>query len=320
VFRLKPDQSIPKRLTEDIYTSDEIHDAGCSLEQMRLIGISPKELKPKGYSASDLKTVYDASEIITGGYSPQEIQAAGYSIREMTDGGLTLRQLRAMGYTATQLKKAGYDPKNLISEGYSRLEVSVNYPLDGRIVTPREAKALTTIGKHPWRLRVRESITEMISACNAVKSLEKKIRPFKLKLDGFTAFQFKEAGFHPYDLSRVFSLRELLNAGYSLKKMKYIACCQELKEMGYNTTQLRIVGYSPRWLREGGYSTKEIDEAGYSFKEMKDNQICPGELRALGYTPDQLMEGGWSPKELKEGGFTTQELRQAGGWTRVTPY
>ncbi|MCX7091313.1 MAG: type IVB secretion system protein DotG/IcmE [Legionellales bacterium] len=108
------------------------------------------------------------------------------------------------------------------------------------------------------------------------------------------------------------SLAKALDAGATLKEVKKVCTCEQLKRKGFALSELKGICPCPE-LRALGFSSKQFKEAGYCAAEMKVCGFTACEERGAGFSADEMKNAGYSDGELAGAGFTPAAIAQAGG-------
>eukprot|EP00929_Paragymnodinium_shiwhaense_P053951 TRINITY_DN27047_c0_g1_i3.p1 TRINITY_DN27047_c0_g1~~TRINITY_DN27047_c0_g1_i3.p1 ORF type:complete len:363 (-),score=33.12 TRINITY_DN27047_c0_g1_i3:181-1269(-) len=238
-----------------------------------------KELRDRGCAASDFLGCY-----------AYELRKAGFNVRELMEAGFTLIHFRNRTFTAQELLDAGFDASQLTEKGFCRRgtvtlfstssgfldAVSVNLllpvrrllflaalkdhalvgercccMLDGVVLDPSrsmlesgifsEAKLTITCSEDPHSVTISGMGLEGIDA--------------KMLVDvGFKADQCRKEGYSAKQLLGLFSLQQLIHAGFS---------SEDFRHAGYNSTRLRQV--TGQELFVGGLRARAIVDAGLSL-------------------------------------------------------
>ena len=149
---------------------------------------------------------------------------------------------------------------------------------------------------------------------------------------GFTLDNFKGARFVPEKIKEVFTLKQLKDAGFSVKYLANDKVGFSLQELSakinisvpqtsdnriFTAPDLVKAGFSLRQLKETGFTAEELrpvftlkllNEAGFNAQDLKDAGFSLKELKDAGFNAQDLKDAGFSLKELKDAGFSLQEL------------
>eukprot|EP00929_Paragymnodinium_shiwhaense_P053949 TRINITY_DN27047_c0_g1_i1.p1 TRINITY_DN27047_c0_g1~~TRINITY_DN27047_c0_g1_i1.p1 ORF type:complete len:431 (-),score=43.76 TRINITY_DN27047_c0_g1_i1:181-1473(-) len=289
-----------------------------------------KELRDRGCAASDFLGCY-----------AYELRKAGFNVRELMEAGFTLIHFRNRTFTAQELLDAGFDASQLTEKGFCRRgtvtlfstssgfldAVSVNLllpvrrllflaalkdhalvgercccMLDGVVLDPSrsmlesgifsEAKLTITCSEDPHSVTISGMGLEGIDA--------------KMLVDvGFKADQCRKEGYSAKQLLGLFSLQQLIHAGFS---------SEDFRHAGYNSTRLRQVtaaNFSLEELRSSNLTVQELFDVVMKvpqIAELDNAGILAKEFRGAGYELQQLIAAGFRAKQLKDAEFTGQEL------------
>jgi hypothetical protein len=165
-----------------------------SLEDLIRVGFKLPALKYARFSALNLKHVgYTLPELIAVRFSPIELRSA--FINEINQNPELERLLKPREFTShiRELQKFGYTANDLKEAGYNALQLYKDFRLSDLQragYTDRELKSL---------LNPHDKTLSVIGLCNF----------------GFTAEDFKNAGYDAGELHNCFSLFVLRNAGYT---------------------------------------------------------------------------------------------------------
>jgi serine/threonine protein kinase len=142
----------------------------------------------------------------------------------------------------------------------------------------------------------------------------------RIKALGFTALQFKDAGFdvQPLKAKGIFRLDELLSANYDVSALtKGGYSVAELKRAGVTASQLKTHGCSAQQLKSEGFTAAELIAdnfdmpsliaGGYSVAELKRAGVTASQLKTHGCSA-QLLAAAFSAPELQHAGFNLAEL------------
>jgi hypothetical protein len=112
----------------------------------------------------------------------------------------------------------------------------------------------------------------------------------RIKSLGFTASQFKDAGFdvRPLKAKRIFTLHELVSANYDVPS---------LIAGGYSVAELKNDGVTARQLRTGGCSVQQLKSGGFTATEL---------FNYFAYS--EILAGGFSVADLKNARYDLQGI------------
>ena len=105
-----------------------------------------------------------------------------------------------------------------------------------------------------------------------------------LKQRGATTIQLRAAAVPVEDLVGVYSIRDILNAGYSVS---------DLHASGVNLSALQD-SVPVRDLLEGGYSLQDIVSQGVPLRQLARAGVTPFEMNAVGFADSELAEAGFT--------------------------
>ena len=117
----------------------------------------------------------------------------------------------------------------------------------------------------------------------------------------------------------LFSLQELVDAGFSAKELKQAGFdlrslktagfnFEQLKEAGFDASAFKSDGYDLSQLKSAGFTAEELKEAGFDFSSLKEIGFDPSALRIAGFDASTFKSNGCSLAEIKRAGFTAKEL------------
>jgi len=133
----------------------------------------------------------------------------------------------------------------------------------------------------------------------------KGARAVDLGKAGFTLQQLKEVGYNFTQLKDAFPAQ--LKEVYSFTELKE-AGLDVLMKAGYTATQLKEEGYSARELHAASRSAQELRKVGYSAEELREAGYSFEELNNAGYTPLDLLDTGYEIGDLFDAGYSAQEI------------
>lgn len=108
------------------------------------------------------------------------------------------------------------------------------------------------------------------------------------------------------------SLTKAIDAGATLKDLKQVCTCDQLKRKGFTLSELKQVCLCPE-LRALGFSAKQFKEVGYCAADLKVCGFTACEERGAGFNADEMKNAGYSDGELSGAGFTADAIARAGG-------
>lgn len=166
------------------------------------------------------------------------------------------------------------------------------------------------------RLRIQPySVRELRAAGYRLDDLAASCTPLKLLSGGYTAKDFRDAGFPAHQIkSALVGLlgreeasaiaKDLLDAGYTLP---------DFHEASFTLSELRKLScFSPKELEAAGYTLRDFCQANYSAAELESLGVSVRQLKVAGYSTSQLREAGYTAGQLKLVGYTLIEVRHAG--------
>jgi intracellular multiplication protein IcmE len=109
------------------------------------------------------------------------------------------------------------------------------------------------------------------------------------------------------DLRAVCSCLQLKDDGYQFKDLEPVCSCKDLKGAGYNARQMKDAGFTAERLRLCGFDACELRGAGFTAQQMKDGGFSDGELKGAGFSDDDIARASGLPD-----GITADDVRKAG--------
>ena len=117
----------------------------------------------------------------------------------------------------------------------------------------------------------------------------------------------------------LFSLQELVDAGFSAKELKQARFdlpslktagfnLKQLKEAGFDASAFKSDGYDLSQLKSAGFTAEELKDAGFDFSSLKEIGFDPSDLRIAGFDASTFKSNRCSLAEIKRAGFTAKEL------------
>ena len=189
------------------------------------------------------------------------------------------------------------DLADLRREGYGALEIKTvlrHVPWSQYRMAGFDAKELRKAGCSIGDLKTAGFNTTLNDLCGAGYAIA------ELKTAGFNATlnELRDAGLNP-------ALNELRDAGFSAKELK-------LNKADFSSTDLKNAGFDATELREAGYSLTDLKIAGFDARALLGADWSPAELKAASFDAKELYDAGCMILDLKKAGFDLAALKWAG--------
>ena len=296
-----------------LFKAKDLKEAGFTASQLKEVGFginhlyrefSFEELSAKIYTsgpqASNVndKRIFTAKELkerfglnytiedfIKAGFTASELKDAEFTARHLKDAKIytsgpqasnvsdkrifTAKDLKVAGYSATDLKDADFKASELKEAGFEASEL--------KRIDFNDASELKNAGYSAKDLKDADfKASELKEAGFSLQELSAKIYTSGPQASNvsdkriFTAKELKNAGFDLFNIKGSFKAKELKDEGFSLEELKQEFKLNKLKEAGFTAKDLKDAGYSIMNLKDAGFTAKDLKDAGYNKKKDYD--------------------------------------------------
>lgn len=275
------------------------------------------------YKAPELKEHFSVRQLHDAGISAAEIKNVGFTGKEMADGGVAVdsvkglhdvQTMKAQGCLLKEMSRF-FDAKTLYEGGYD-LETL--------------AKARDSMDIHLYQGRVFPLVDIAKTGADAQALIEVGCEARHLYQAGFDAKALKEAGFPAPVLRLDITLKELREAGFSLKECipdtgRFTGVddekCKDYIDAGFDAVSIKNAGFKASMMKRAGMSAKSAKEAftlevllkHWTIQEVSEAGVTLADMRQDVRDQKALLDkaknaGIYKPQDFREAGFTVQRL------------
>jgi len=308
--------------SKNAYTPQEYVEAGFTLKKLRKYGVQldpqtlqntkVKYLKALGFSISEVlsamnsKETINFREIIDAGYDLPRHQQ--YSLKQFVDGGLFPMELTQMGFSDKELrqfftlddfKKSDFTFSAIMNAGFDVQEVAKDIPdLDTFLSS--------------FKCNVNTVFNTGFSRTFPLSEFRiKELRFMHVRRRGFSLRECLDAGYSVRQLRKAFTIPELLEENVNLPTNVRKIPASTLAENGCSAHALHAAGYEVEDFR-AYCSAKELCEIGISAEKLKLVKYPDQDIARAGYKFQELMEAGVDWQAIVNSGFSLNEFCVAG--------